>query len=834
MKREDVKREDMKRESHITFHASRFAANLLRGALLALAFPLFIILVIPLAFGIVASLFVADMVGYLTRNTKHETRDTKLSRPDTSKASFIIPNWNGRELLEQCLPSVVEAVRSDGGDHEIIVVDNHSTDDSVSFLKANYPEVKVLELDKNRGFAGGCNAGAMASQNEIIVFLNNDMIVERGFLRPLLDGFSGDRVFAVSSQIHFWDAEKRREETGQTRGFLKLGFLQVVHDEPREADRVRPVLYAGGGSSAFDRSKFLALGGFDELFQPFYWEDTDISYRAWKRGWKVLFEPCSVVHHKHRGTIGRTYDADFTHKAVNRNHFLFLWKNLTDPSLLLLHPFVLLGRLVWNYVFGNFTYLAAFWGAVSQLGGIWRRRVRAHYRKRLSDHEVLAVSSDLFHYKERFQSPISNFQPPISNLQSPTSKNILFICPYIPCAGVHAGAGRMYTMIKLLAQRHQVSVVTFVDKESELKYVPELEEHCQEVVAIHRKPPYRRRNLLVLEPFVVSEFNSSQMGAEIHRLLSERDFDIVQVEYTQMAQYVPDTRRSCTLLTEHEVAFATHRRAFKSLPLSWDKFRALMGWLMMIDYELKACRRFDKIIALTDADRNELLSFEPQLHVEVVPMAVDCSCFMPQDVPEEPNTLVFIGYFRHSPNVHGIKRFCREILPLIRQEVPETKLFIVGASPPDEIIRLGNLDNVVVTGWVEDIKPYIARSSVYVAPLWLGTGMRVKILEAWGMAKPVVTTSVGSQGIACTPEEDVLIADDPQGFAAQTVRLLRDKALREKLGKKGRKQVVAKYDWEIIIQQVEQMYDEALATKFHLMGEGLTTELLRGTSVRRP
>jgi glycosyltransferase involved in cell wall biosynthesis len=112
--------------------------------------------------------------------------------------------------------------------------------------------------------------------------------------------------------------------------------------------------------------------------------------------------------------------------------------------------------------------------------------------------------------------------------------------------------------------------------------------------------------------------------------------------------------------------------------------------------------------------------------------------------------------------------------------------------------------------------------------------MRVKILEAWGMAKPVVTTSVGSQGIACTPEEDVLIADDPQGFAAQTVRLLRDKALREKLGKKGRKQVVAKYDWEIIIQQVEQMYDEALATKFHLMGEGLTTELLRGTSVRRP
>ncbi|MGA9349186.1 MAG: glycosyltransferase [Anaerolineae bacterium] len=774
---------------------------------------MFIILLVPLAFGIVVSLFVADIVGYLTRNTRHGTRNTKLGRPDTSKASIIIPNWNGRELLEQCLPSVVEAVRSDGESHEIIVVDNHSTDDSVRFLKANYPEVKVLELDRNRGFAGGCNAGAAESQNELLVFLNNDMIVDRGFLRPLLDGFapplSGGEggVFAISSQIYFWDAEKRREETGQTQGFLKLGFLQVVHDEPGDTDRVRPVLYAGGGSSAFDKNKFLALGGFDELFQPFYWEDTDISYRAWKRGWRVLYEPRSVVHHKHRGTIAKTYDASFTHKAVNRNHFLFMWKNFTDPGLLVLHPFVLLGRLVWNYVLGNLTYVAAFGSAVSQLGEVWRGRARENRQRKLSDQQVLAVSSDLFQYKERFQLPTSNFQPP-------TSKNILFICPYIPCEGVHAGAGRMYTMIKLLAQRHQVSVITFIDKESELKYVPELEKYCQEVVAIHRRPPYRRRNPLVLEPFVVSEFNSSPMGAEIYRLLSERDFDIVQIEYTQMAQYVPNTVRSRTLLTEHEVAFATHRRAFESLPSSWEKFRALMGWLMMIDYELKACRRFDKIVTLTDADRNELLSFEPKLDIEVVPMAVDSSCFMPQDIAEEPNTLVFIGYFRHSPNVHGIMRFCREILPLIRQDIPETKLFIVGSSPPDEIIRLGKMDNVVVTGWVEDIKPYIARSSVYIAPLWLGTGMRVKILEAWAMAKPVVTTSIGSQGIDCTPGEDILIADDPQGFAAQTVRLLRDKALREKLGRNGRKQVVAKYDWEIIIQQVEDIYNEILATEF--------------------
>ena len=172
-----MKRKDVKRKSGTTSHASRFTANLLKGTLLVLAFPLAVIFLTPLAFGIVASLLVADLVSHL--RTEHAIRNTEGARPDTSKASIIIPNWNGRELLEQCLPSVVEAVRSGGEGHEIIVVDNHSTDDSVPFLKANYPEVKVLELDRNRGFAGGCNAGAAASQSEIIVFLNNDMMVDR-------------------------------------------------------------------------------------------------------------------------------------------------------------------------------------------------------------------------------------------------------------------------------------------------------------------------------------------------------------------------------------------------------------------------------------------------------------------------------------------------------------------------------------------------------------------------------------------------------------------------------------------------------------------------------
>jgi len=777
--------------------------EILKRIFLTISLPAFIIVATPSVCGLILLLLITDILRLLNpckRAVEHQAR-----QPRTDKASIVILNWNGRELLEKSVPSVIEAVRWDGGDHEIIVVDNGSTDDSVAFLRCKYPQVRIIVLDRNYYFSGGCNEGVRRSRNDIVVLLNNDMIVDKEFLRPLLNGFVDDDVFAVSAQIFFWDKDKERVETGKTRGFYRWGFLQVIHDEVNK-EGICPILYAGGGSAAFDKAKFIALGGFDDLFDPFYWEDTDLSYRAWKRGWRVLYEPRSVVYHKHRGTNEKVYGQAFVHKMINRNHFLLIWKNINDPLLILLHPVALGGRLLLNYLQGNFTYLAAFSSAVSRMGKVLKKRLSERQSTKLTDKEVLIVSSDLFSYKERFI--------PRAHPVRQGKKSILFICPYIPCFGVHAGAGRMYTMIKLLARQHQVSVVTFVDKESEFKYVPELEKYCEEVIAIHRRPPYRKRNLWAIEPFVVDEFYSPRMREEIHRLLSTKDFDIVQAEYTQMAQYVPHTRRSCTLVTEHEVAFATHRRAFKTLPTSWGKFRAFMGWLLVLDYEVKACRRCDKIIALTEADKRELLSFDPELDIAVVPMGVDGSYFVPQNAPEEPNSLIFTGYFRHTPNVHGIMRFCKDILPLIREEVPQTKLYIVGSSPPEEIIRLAEGGDVIVTGWVKDMRPYIARCSVFIAPLWLGTGMRGKILEAWGMAKPVVTTAVGSQGIDCTPGEDILIADDPQGFAAHTVRLLKDRELREKLGRNGRKRVEERYDWEMIVQQVEDIYDGVLAHKF--------------------
>jgi GT2 family glycosyltransferase len=232
-------------------------------------------------------------------------------RPHAQSASVVIPNWNGRDLLEKYLPSVIEAMAGHK-DNEVIVVDNGSTDGSADFVEKTFPCVRVLRLPRNEGFGGGSNVGFRAAQNDIVVLLNSDMRVERDFLAPLLAAFDDELVFAVSCQIFFSDPNKPREETGLTQAGWAGGQLRVRHRLDSSITEPFPCSYGGGGSCAFDRKKFLELGGFDELLRPFYLEDTDLGFLAWKRGWKVLYQPASVVYHEHRGTIGKKFSRSYT------------------------------------------------------------------------------------------------------------------------------------------------------------------------------------------------------------------------------------------------------------------------------------------------------------------------------------------------------------------------------------------------------------------------------------------------------------------------------------------------------------------------------------------
>ena len=263
-------------------------------------------------------------------------QSTAVRTPNTSSVTIQILNWDGKHLLEEFLPSVL--VGANG--HDILVVDNGSTDGSVEFLKSRFPQVRVLELDHNYGFSVGNNRGMEQVETDIVVLLNNDMSVDPGFLEPLLVPFVDPAVFAVASQITVPDPAKSKQETGKTRARFEGGLFYLWHDPVTEQDERRPALpvfWAGGGACAVDRRKFAALGGFDSLYHPFYVEDTDLSYQAWKRGWRSLFAPGSRVMHKHRATSGPRFGELFVNNTTRRNHYLFAWKNLTDFGMLIEH-----------------------------------------------------------------------------------------------------------------------------------------------------------------------------------------------------------------------------------------------------------------------------------------------------------------------------------------------------------------------------------------------------------------------------------------------------------------------------------------------------------------
>jgi O-antigen biosynthesis protein len=312
------------------------------------------------------------------------------------RATIVIVNWDGRHLLAECLPAVAEAVRYEGGDHEILVVDNGSTDGSVEFIREHFPKIRILVLDKNYGFSGGNNRGVSEVRTDIIVLLNNDMIVDRAFLGPLLRGFSDPSVFAVTSQIFFADTKRRREETGKTRARFEQGFFYLWHDgiDPQEntAEWI-PVFWAGGGSCAIDRRKYVALGGFDSLYHPFYVEDTDLSYQAWKRGWKSLLAPASRVIHKHRSTSAKKFGTDYIENTVRKNQYLFVWKNVTDPGMVFEHVLNLPrihGRAMLQHP--PRTEVRAFFRAFRQLPEALRKRLHNLPEYRLTDRDVLARS----------------------------------------------------------------------------------------------------------------------------------------------------------------------------------------------------------------------------------------------------------------------------------------------------------------------------------------------------------------------------------------------------------------------------------------------------------
>ena len=716
-----------------------------------------------------------------------------------SGASVVIPNWNGRELLAKYLPSVVQALAGNP-ENEIIVVDNGSTDGSAEFLRESFPGVKLLALPVNLGFGGGSNAGFREARNRVVVLLNSDMRVAPDFLAPLLEGFRDPLVFAVSCQIFFSDPARVREETGLTQGWWQDGGLRVRHRIDPEIDDLFPCFYGGGGSCAFDRAKFLELGGFDPLLAPFYLEDTDLGYMAWKRGWKVLYQPRAVVFHEHRGTIGKRFNQGQIQAVLKKNYLLFAWKNIHDWQRLSGHFFFAWAGALLSVVFGDEPLRPnprALWDAFRQLGGALRSRWRVR---------SLALVND----SEAFRRPLGGyFRDRFAAMDpAPERPAVLFVSPYPICPPVHGGGVFMYQALCEMARRTDVHVVELLDWPWQEKENRALREFCASAEWIVR-PSGRPRGFGSLEPRAVREFANDDLDWLIHRQLYRKRIDVLQLEYTPMAQYRGEYRRIARAVFEHDVYFQSIARGLGHMISPAAEIKARVEYLRALHFELRMLGDCDQVQVCTPANRDYLLSFQPGLAPRLhagLRAGIDTARYRFVRGPREPLTMLFLGSFRHDPNRVALDWFIRRALPSILARQPGARLAIAGSDPPPAHAYADYSAALDMLGYVDDVRDLLVRYAVFVCPILSGSGVRVKLLEAFAAGIPVVSTYVGAEGLASHDGEFCRLADDPEGFAACVLAAFEDSEKAAEMAARARAEVERNWDMAAITERLVESY----------------------------
>jgi GT2 family glycosyltransferase len=304
----------------------------------------------------------------------HPGADSIVTRdvPAAAQVSIAIPNWNGADILPECLASVYGAARRAGfgADADIVVADDGSSDASALIVRRNFPAVRLFELGTRSGFGAAANAAVEQARRPYVLLLNTDATLDPDFFLAWPRAFADPDTFAVTSWM--LRSDRRTVDSGRRVAVWDKGLIR--HWVVQERGEAAPSLYASGGGSIYQREKFLALGGFDPLYAPMYAEDLDLSYVAWKRGWRTVYEPRCVVFHRGSYSTMRSMGEWRKYLVETRNHFLFIWKNITDRALISRHLAWLPLRLGAAPFHGRRMLAAGFLAALSHAGEALGRR----------------------------------------------------------------------------------------------------------------------------------------------------------------------------------------------------------------------------------------------------------------------------------------------------------------------------------------------------------------------------------------------------------------------------------------------------------------------------
>ncbi|MGB3861112.1 MAG: glycosyltransferase [Candidatus Aminicenantaceae bacterium] len=395
---------------------------------------------------------------------------------------------------------------------------------------------------------------------------------------------------------------------------------------------------------------------------------------------------------------------------------------------------------------------------------------------------------------------------------------ILLTCKEFPHSKVIGGPIIIYNRLKHLSKNHLVSLAAFSREEDE-KYVSSVEGYCHDLKLIPLPP--KRSPLKTTKDFFFSPVphyflrvhDSPKMSKTIADMVAEDHYDFVIGEYSVMGQFIhknpllPPVRR---IISVHECYYLARLKDYRFHKWGRKKLRELINLKGLKKYEFDMYSQADKVLTLTPQGRDELLAIRPDLDIAIVPHGVDVEHFSYSDPSEGEQSVVFVGNYLHYPNVDAVLYFHQEIWSKVKAICPKLKFIIVGKSPPLEIQDLTQDESITVTGRVDDVTPYIREGQIFICPVRLGGGFRGKILEAMAVGRPIVSTSLGAEGIPSKNGENIIIADDTEDFAVGIEKLLKDRDLYERIRQAGRKLVEEKYAWAKGVEVLEGILEEMI------------------------
>ncbi|MDQ6679142.1 MAG: glycosyltransferase, partial [Acidobacteriota bacterium] len=679
--------------------------------------------------------------------------------------SVIIPTRDGRALLEQTLPLLTMQ-----SPDQILVIDNGSSDHTVKWLAADYPSVEVLTHSAPLSFARAINQGLPHVRHRYTLLLNNDMFVAPNFLAPLEQVFATiPNLFCATAQI-FFPPGQRREETGKAVFHPTSPTNFPLYCElPLAGEDQTWVLYGSGGCSLYDTAKLLALGGMNEIFTPAYVEDLDLGFRGWKEGWPSVFVSAAQAEHHHRSTTARYHSEAQLTEMVEINYLRFLASAIASPALF---------RRLWRPAIRRLHLT----GSIDVLRAApripWQVR-RALPTPAIPEDQVLALTNGslaVFPGRARSGKPV-----------------ILIATAYLPYPLSHGGAVRIFNLIREASPEFDHILLAFTDALT--TPAPELLALCCEITLVRREGSHYR--LTTTRPDTVEEFDSLTFHAALRQTISKWSPSIVQLEWTQMAQYAPACSPVKTILVEHDITFDLQQQMLRTNAADHSLRTQLTRWK---NFETAAWQQVSAVVTMSAKDRAAV----NLPHAASIPNGVDTERFQPSSGPPEPYSLLFIGSFAHLPNRLGIEFFLREIWPLLPDT---TTLHIVAGERHEEYGARIGLPRVTVEGFVPDVRPAYRRAAVVIAPLTVSSGTNIKILEAMAMGKAIVSTPAGINGLDVTALE--IAASQPR-FAAAVSDLLGDRAKREALGAAARQAVEAHYTWRDIAKLQTALYRQLI------------------------